>query len=775
MWVRAQVDYLQRLPNDLEKRRALAKLPPDLPRTYIRIFETISSNYPPQTIQYIQRLLRWLVFLPRGEFVFTPYNSTRTYKEGVLLEMLCRAICIENESDWPTIDIMPSAEQILRWLGCLARFDELKKTIQLSHFTVEEFLSLHPQTVSSPIARQFLVDLEDEEYIVNVSLTYLLHNHFERTKCTTGNDVEAFLSEDQFYEYTMYSVSSHLSSYTRWNGKNERLIKKFLSMPPSSAFRLWETCRWWKDSNMVGPLFGKFSRQSSRLPSPLHLAAALGLENCLEEILYEGVDPDTIETLEGSCITPLHLAICADSAQFPKINPSTLELRVERLKEILLDGHFDKRQVCFSSVTDMLVKYGADVDRQLHLSLDKEDGKAEQSVTATPLVLALICGNWRLASQLLNAGAAWNTTAHVELEGATDACSVERLLDKHPELGDILQQAVNLSGHSGLAETLKDWRLLQDEGDSHIPSKSRSAERSIDLQDAFIAAFSNADWQDVRELLSRNSGLDVDCVNETRWSAIHYASMCKGDALRFLLEYGGSPNLVSPGQNSALCIASESGYVENAQLLLEFGADLENPGYRVLTPLLSSVRGRQRDVLRYLIDAGADINATADDGVGALHIAIQQQDEPILEILSASVIDKFRPDNYGTTPLHLACNAGLEDQVEQLLASMATPAETLNGDSLIYGTPLYRAAYSGSASIIKSLLDHGAKVDQISSGNLLGSALMGACASGQCAAVETLLSRGAALEVEGSRFKSAEGTARAFRNEKVLELLKKHR
>ncbi|KAF2808625.1 uncharacterized protein BDZ99DRAFT_572456 [Mytilinidion resinicola] len=60
-WAKLQVDYLSRLPNDRERRKALRSLPPDLPATYVRILESIDSHYPEQTRVYIRRALKWLV------------------------------------------------------------------------------------------------------------------------------------------------------------------------------------------------------------------------------------------------------------------------------------------------------------------------------------------------------------------------------------------------------------------------------------------------------------------------------------------------------------------------------------------------------------------------------------------------------------------------------------------------------------------------------------------------------------------------------------------
>ncbi|KAI4264373.1 MAG: hypothetical protein L6R35_007304, partial [Caloplaca aegaea] len=154
MWVRAQVDYLQRLPNDAEKRRALKVLPPDLPRTYIRIFETMENSYSTQTTTYVRRLLKWLVLggASHGDSEISLEDTIHPS-----LEMLRVAVCIEDQSNWPTIATMPTKRQILQWLGCLVRWKEDRDEISFSHFTVKEFLSLDKKDVSSSAAQQYLV------------------------------------------------------------------------------------------------------------------------------------------------------------------------------------------------------------------------------------------------------------------------------------------------------------------------------------------------------------------------------------------------------------------------------------------------------------------------------------------------------------------------------------------------------------------------------------------------------------------------------------------
>ena len=128
-------------------------------------------------------------------------------------------------------------------------------------------------------------------------------------------------------------------------------------------------------------------------------------------------------------------------------------------------------------------------------------------------------------------------------------------------------------------------------------------------------------------------------------------------------------------------------------------------------------------------------------------------------------------NNYGSTPLHFACREGLQFGVEKLVE---VASATINEHSLIYGTPLYIAAAEDFPSVVQTILDAGAAIDETGGGTLLGSALMAACANDNAEIVKFLLSRGASREIEGSRFLSAAGTARAFRKENILKILEEY-
>ncbi|KAL8645361.1 MAG: hypothetical protein Q9210_006746, partial [Variospora velana] len=862
LWVRAQVDYLQRLPNDKEKRKALTRLPPDLPQTYIRIFETMDKNYPRQTTTYIKRLLTWLIFDSRK----VHYDNDPKFTIDTLRE----AICIEDAGYWPTMESIPTRDNVCRWLGCLLRVDRWDDRPNLSHFTMKEFLNDDTELVSSShAARQYMVAPEDERHLVNVCLKYAMHSHSSDTSFASRQDpTEQVVSERPFYRYVVGWLPSLLSTVGNLDAELDRLIKVFLCMPPCREFELWEICyARWIDENEFPDEDDIHDEDEiiHHLPTPLHFACFTGLKGQVEMLLDQGVNPNATDRSKGSEILPIHLSIVSRNFKpesfmswrnFDLYVPGSTEIDGSN-DDLTLGDNMSKivaaPEPSDVQITRMLVQSGADVNYQLRLGLlDTGGGFANtHDYVTTPLVLALLLAKYTIASLLLDKGKGANWDARAsdarvdnEPNGISDLCSVRellRLLD-YPEQENGVRLAAKLSGCDGLMTMLEEWKLSRDQDRLVTQSTGSPPNNDADLQTEFVNAFSSRNWQEVRELLTKNPNLDVNCADENGVSAIHRASEFEGDALSFLLERGANPNLMSHNRITALCVASQGGWLENMKLLLRLGANIEHrghggwtalllatkagqndavkllldfgadinaaldDGYGVMhlasmnndttvlgsllargngaglehraaggwTPLLLAIDRQYNEVVQLLLDFGADINSTLDNGEGAIHLAIQKYDATVFDLLLTRGIKCFSPNNYGTTPLHLACEIGLQDVVQRLLVLSTGVSESVNADSLLSGTPLDNAAQGGHDSIVKQLLDHGAISGSVGSGNVLGSALMVACAAGHDEVVQTLLSRGAALEVEGSRFKSAEGTARAFRKDKILKILEEH-
>ena len=779
MWVRAQIDYLQRLPTDKEKRKALKDLPPDLPQTYVRILETIDCTYPIQTKKFIQRLLKWLM-LHKLE------SESHDADSGYFLtsRVLRQAICIENNRERLSDSEMPSEEQILGWLGCLVRKSKSADTIELSHFTIEEFLRMDPENVSSAVARKYLVQHNDHNYLLQVCLTHLMNEDFRSMKCSMLSGLRSFRRDDPLYAYAAMHLIEYVCELTgRSTGMNEEvtcIMQMFLSTPVHEAFLLWH--RFYSELSVLN-LSEKNPSQEAEIKnyfSPLHFAALTGLADEVQRLCNEGLDPNCASfpvTKRQFTYTPLHLALIHDGS-----GPLWLSGRVmDGLKISILLGQDDTKSEQTSRIIGTLVEAGANVNQQLCM----DDGPANPLIV-TPLVLALMSGQWRVACVLLDEGADCDAIAHENESGLGDLCSVGKLLDYDSNIETEVQRAVNFGGHQGLNRALERWRdrrvQLDEENDGHSQEESDEdsdghSQEDIDPQARFVDACRSGKWSVARELLQAESGIEINRNDEDGMSPLWYCvSSGNSEDVRHLLERGADPNLLHARGLSVLTETVLIGRPEIMSLLLEFGANTEHQGPYGYTALIEAIELGRHEMVKQLLTKKANPDAVINDGEGGLHLAIKNKDTAMVSLLLKCGLNPALVDNYGSTPLHFACKFGLQFEVQKLIVEKLIKAapDRINDDCLINGTPLYLAAREGFVSIVQTLLDAGAAIDKTGPGNLLGSALMVACAEGENAIVRLLLSRGASCEVEGSRFLSAAGTARAFRHEEILEILEEY-
>jgi ankyrin repeat protein len=101
-----------------------------------------------------------------------------------------------------------------------------------------------------------------------------------------------------------------------------------------------------------------------------------------------------------------------------------------------------------------------------------------------------------------------------------------------------------------------------------------------------------------------------------------------------------------------------------ARDLITRGADIRARNRRGAEPLHAAVIGvpgsaswnpaRQRDVIHYLIEAGADPNAAATGGVTPLHRAARNRCSAAVEALLAAGADPRLPNDRGSTASDLA-------------------------------------------------------------------------------------------------------------------------
>ncbi len=121
------------------------------------------------------------------------------------------------------------------------------------------------------------------------------------------------------------------------------------------------------------------------------------------------------------------------------------------------------------------------------------------------------------------------------------------------------------------------------------------------------------------------------------------------------------------------------------------------------TPVHAAALAGNAAVLRLLLDAGADPNATSDHGT-PLQYAVGQGHCAAVEELLASGADPNCVDRYECSPLRRAVQNGDYDCARMLLERGASP----NAAPGVLGAPIGEAVASGNEALTRLLLEHGA-------------------------------------------------------------------
>ena len=104
--------------------------------------------------------------------------------------------------------------------------------------------------------------------------------------------------------------------------------------------------------------------------------------------------------------------------------------------------------------------------------------------------------------------------------------------------------------------------------------------------------------------------------------------------------------------------------------LLENGANINDKEYRDLidqTPLIIAAFNGCTDIVRMLLDAGADIGHRNDQGENALISASQEGNIDVVKVLLYAGADKNQPNADGETPLELVIRLKQKKELINLL------------------------------------------------------------------------------------------------------------
>ena len=191
-----------------------------------------------------------------------------------------------------------------------------------------------------------------------------------------------------------------------------------------------------------------------------------------------------------------------------------------------------------------------------------------------------------------------------------------------------------------------------------------------------------------------------------------------------------------PKQMTRLHLAAYFGVEDVVRLLLDQGADVMTAASNGWTPLHWASSNGHVDVAQLLLDRGADLTAADRNGGTPLHGASLNGHVDVVRLLLDRGADLTAADRNGQTPLYQASGNKHVDVV-QLLLENGADLESKDKDGR---TPLSYAALRGKEAIVRLLLQKGADVE--SKSNSGQTPLSWAAESGHYFVVQLLLATG---------------------------------
>jgi len=344
----------------------------------------------------------------------------------------------------------------------------------------------------------------------------------------------------------------------------------------------------------------------------------------------------------------------------------------------------------------------------------------------TPLIGAIFYGNVSAADILISAGASLDAKSN---NGWT-----------------ALHYTTNITEYGNRANDAQLARLLIGAG-ADLNSRT-----NIDATPLY-----NAIWNDRSEVwhVLLEAGADPNLPKDEGWTPLMQAVFDGNTpAAEALILAGASlDKKENEGWTALHFTANAIGYGDRtndahlAHLLIDAGANLNTTRNNGTTPLYTAISNDRDGVRQILIEAGADVDLPDDEGWTPLIKAIFDGNRPAAEELIAAGAYLDAKANGGWTALHFTANApehGNRANDDQLTRILIEAGASLNTRKNNNATPLYTAISNGRAGVRRILLEAGADADLPDDGGW--TPLMLAIFDGDVAATEALIAAGANLD-----------------------------
>jgi len=240
------------------------------------------------------------------------------------------------------------------------------------------------------------------------------------------------------------------------------------------------------------------------------------------------------------------------------------------------------------------------------------------------------------------------------------------------------------------------------------------------------------------------------------------------------LGLAGLASAAEPSLSDRFAVAIERGDVAAVKALVEAGNPADGPidyGGEGVTPLYRAAGQGRTDIVRYLIEKGANVNfRTKEWGHTPLYEAASRGFDDVVELLLAAGADPRARDRNGYTAFAVAALGGQVDVAEMLLKH-----SDVNGADSYGNTLLMAATTTGQTEAIRWLVGKGADIDKVSQIEHGGrTALIDAAVVGAVESARTLLELGANphLKMKDGNTALSHALAATPQNAEMVELIK---
>lgn len=266
----------------------------------------------------------------------------------------------------------------------------------------------------------------------------------------------------------------------------------------------------------------------------------------------------------------------------------------------------------------------------------------------------------------------------------------------------------------------------------------------------------------------RGLGFDLKPGQSGIGEALRWASQ-RGflEQVHLLLRVGSKDEAFKSSDEWGFTAAHLAAFYNQAEVLralIEAGADTNIRDHTGCTPLHLSALEGHCEVAEVLLANGSDPSLVDDEGLTASHRAAKENQCDMLHVLAAAGDDLSAVDNYGDSLLHAAARGGARETFEMLVNTRAGILRWRNDTGW---TPVHVAVVESSVEMVKHVLDvatshqfqdTGFDIDSARSDDGATS-LIHAVRVGSREAVELLLDYGANIHttdhMEGSALHSA--------------------